>query len=780
MKDELKMSREEAEELKEWINTFDTFVGKLDPNGIMIFCNEAPLKAAGMKKEEAIGKYFPDTKWWSHSERERKKIIESLERAKMGVSTRVETSLRGKDGTPVPVIFNAQPVFDNKGNLKYITVEGKEVIEEIRLREELKKAKENLEKQVRERTAKLLESEEKYRSLIENSPDGFVVIQDGKFVLVNKAITKLVNCPEEEIIGRSITDFMPAWEKEKVIKKIKEFIEKGGTGIREYKIVTKDGEIKEIQISSSKITYGGRPALQTVVRDVTAHKRMEEALAAEKERLAVTLRSIGDGMIATDAKGRIVLMNRIAEKLTGWTQEKAIGRPFDDVFHIVNEKTHKRFGSPFDKVVKTDGITNIADDVILIAKNGAERLIANSGAPIWDKEGRVIGAVFVFRDITERKKLEQELIRADKLESIGILAGGIAHDFNNILTAILGNITLTKMYTKSEKIIERLREAERACLRGRDLTQQLLTFSKGGKPIKRIISIADLIKEAANFALSGSNVKCEFSIPDDLWLIEVDEGQISQVINNIIINADQAMPRGGIIKVSCKNVIVSKEGDLPLKQGRYVKISIKDQGIGIPKKYLSKIFDPFFTTKKKGSGLGLATAYSIIKRHGGHIFVESEVGVGTTFHIYLPVLKRKEKIIKGEIREEIKGSGRVLLMDDEDIVLEVVGEMLRTLGYKVGFAKDGNEAIKLYKRAKASGHPFDAVIMDLTIPGAMGGKEAIKKLIEIDPEVKAIVSSGYSTDPVMADFRKYGFCGVIAKPYEMKELGKILKKVIKD
>jgi len=335
------------------------------------------------------------------------------------------------------------------------------------------------------------------------------------------------------------------------------------------------------------------------------------------------------------------------------------------------------------------------------------------------------------------------------------------------------------MYANPEdKIFEKLSGAEKASLRAKHLTQQLLTFSRGGAPIKKTAFISELLKDAAVFALSGSNVRCEFSIPGDLWPVEVDEGQITQVINNLIINASQAMPEGGIIKARAENIVVDAEQGLPLKEGKYMKISIEDRGIGIPEEHLQKIFDPYFTSKQKGSGLGLATAYSIVKRHDGCIQVKSELGVGSTFHIYLPA-SSKEVLMGKQLRERIPtGEAKILLMDDEELVREVGGEMLEVLGYEVEFAKDGAEAIELYKKAKESTHPFDAIILDLTIPGGMGGKEAVEKLIEIDPEVKAIVSSGYSTDPIMADFRKYGFSDVVAKPYKLNELGEALHKVI--
>lgn len=367
----------------------------------------------------------------------------------------------------------------------------------------------------------------------------------------------------------------------------------------------------------------------------------------------------------------------------------------------------------------------------------------------------------------------------DKLESVGILAGGIAHDFNNLLTAIVGNISLAKMRAGSEdKNLKMLIEAEKACFRAKELTQQLLTFSKGGAPIKKATHIDELVKDSAAFTLSGSMTRPEFYIMDNLWPVEVDEGQVSQVINNLILNANQAMYGGGIIEVRCENIVLGKEDTLPLTRGRYIKITVKDQGCGIAKEHLEKIFDPYFTTKKKGSGLGLSTTYSIVKKHDGHIAVESELGKGTAFYIYLPASEKEVSREKGAEEEHIAGKGRILVMDDEEVVREVAGGMAAHLGYEVDFAEDGAKAIELYRKAKKSGKSFDVVIMDLTIPGGMGGEEAMKKLLEIDPSVKAIVSSGYSNDPVMADYKKHGFSGVIAKPYKIAEMSSVINSVI--
>lgn len=514
-------------------------------------------------------------------------------------------------------------------------------------------------------------------------------------------------------------------------------------------------------------------------RHLALRRQAEDALAEEKERLAVTLRSIGEGVITTNIAGRVTLMNRAAEELTGWQQEEAIGRELDEVFAIIDEDSRTRAQSPVEKVLKSGSICGTANHTLLISKDGAERMISHSGAPIRDTKTVVVGIVLVFRDVTDQRHMLREAIKAEKLESVGILAGGIAHDFNNILTAVVGNLSMAKMgVDPKSKVFERLSEAEKASMRARSLTQQMLTFSKGGAPIRKIASVHELLTEWSSFALRGSNVKCEFSIQDDLWHAEIDEGQVGQVIHNLIINADQAMPDGGTIRISAENFIASPSDGLPLTQRKCIKISVTDEGTGVARKHLEKIFDPYFTTKKKGSGLGLATSYAIIKRHEGHITVDSKQGLGTTFTIYLPA-SENHAVAKNEFPDSFqRGKGKVLVMDDELLIRQLTREMLTNLGYQVCITKDGFEALGLFERCKKDGRPFDAVIMDLTIPGGMGGKEAITKLLLLDPEVKAIVSSGYCNDPIMADFRSYGFSGVLSKPYTAIQMSKLLHTVI--
>jgi signal transduction histidine kinase/CHASE1-domain containing sensor protein/CheY-like chemotaxis protein len=393
-------------------------------------------------------------------------------------------------------------------------------------------------------------------------------------------------------------------------------------------------------------------------------------------------------------------------------------------------------------------------------------------------DGRLV-RLEIASDITERKTLEEERQRSHKLESVGILAGGIAHDFNNFLTGIMNNIYLSKKHIDQESsAYSRMEQAEKAISRASQLTQQLLTFAKGGAPVTNTTSIGEVIRESAEFILRGSSVRCEYSMSDNLWPAEVDVGQISQVLQNLIINANQAMPEGGTIHICAENALINKSTELPLKQGEYVKITISDQGKGISKEHLQNIFDPYFTTKEKGRGLGLTISFSIIKNHTGHISAESELGSGTTFTIYLPASEKKTPEKESYEGTAIVGERKILIMDDEEMIRNSLGEMMAASGYEVELAKEGKEAVELYEKAMSSAEPFDAVILDLTVPGGMGGKEAIKELRDIDPSIKALVSSGYSNDHVMSNFREYGFSGVIVKPYKPRELRGILHKVL--
>jgi len=536
-------------------------------------------------------------------------------------------------------------------------------------------------------------------------------------------------------------------------------------------------QMENVQIAESTLQIFAARAAAEIER-----KRFEEDLNAEKERLAVTLRSIGDGFIATDMDGNVSMINNVAERLTGWKQDQIIGKPLVEIFNIFNERTRKPCSTMLDRIVETGSVVGTANHAIVVSREGVERLIEISAAPIRDKTNRKLGTVLVFRDITEKEHLEAERRKAEKLESLGVAAGGIAHDFNNLLTAIIGNLSLSLITLPADDDMhERLSAAKKASLRAQELAQQLLTFAKGGAPIKKTASIGQLIHDTVTFSIRGSSIRADFETPEDLWPVEVDSGQISQVVNNLAINAEQAMPSGGTLRVKCENFMLVEEiaSLSPLRVGKYVKITVQDEGIGIPEEYLKKIFDPYFTTKPKGSGLGLATSYSIVKNHDGLITVESKVGMGSVFSIYLPATDKQVAFERGGARSEpAKGKGRILALDDEEAICELVKAALSPLGYDVTTVQDGAAAVEAYKRAMAEDRKFDAVISDLTIPGGMGGAECIKQLVEMDPGVKAIVSSGYAMDPVMSRYREYGFCACIAKPYEVSDLGHVVHDVL--
>ena len=625
---------------------------------------------------------------------------------------------------------------------------------------DLSKANEKLQQKITEHrqvAEELRKSEEKYRALVENANEVILVVQDGMLKFVNPRAMELTGYSEDELISTPFAEFLHpddrAMAVELYLRKLKG---EETPDIYPVRIIDKEGNIRWVETGVVLITWEGRPATMNFLSDITERKQAAE----DVKRLARFPGENPNPVLRIEKDGTILYANEASLNLLSvWGCQ--VGQPLPDHWR---EFTLDVLGSGSAKSTEVEC---------------EDRILSLMFAPVADA-----GYVNVYGlDITERKQMEEELVKVEKLESIGLLAGGIAHDFNNILTGVMGNISLVGMYVESGKetgkILERLKEAERASMRAKELTQQLLTFSKGGAPILQVSDIGDLLKYSASFALSGTNVRCEFSIPDGLWTVEIDEGQINQVISNLVINAQQAMPEGGVVRISAENTIIDAESVLPLESGAYIKASIEDQGTGILQEHLRRIFDPFFSTKQAGSGLGLTTSHSIVQKHNGHITVESEVGVGTTFYVYLPASSGETLIVEKKGAERpITGEGKILVMDDQKYVRDLATEMLSSLGYKVTVAIDGTEAFEIYKQAMEVGAPFDIVIMDLTIPGDMGGKATIEKLMEIDPDVKAIVSSGYSNDPILADFGKYGFRGVIAKPYEVMELSKVLHRVI--
>jgi PAS domain S-box-containing protein len=517
--------------------------------------------------------------------------------------------------------------------------------------------------------------------------------------------------------------------------------------------------------------------LNEALEDRVAARTSE--LAAEKERLAVTLRSIGDGVIATDVAGRVVLMNRVAEELAGWTLAEARGRPFSAILPLIDRETRRQQPDPIAAVLADGRALSLPTPSLLLHRDGRESLIADSAAPIRDQEGRVVGVVLVFRDVTEKRMVEEQLQSAQKLEALGILAGGLAHDFNNLLTGIFGYIDLARRSRdEPSKAEANLDKALSVLDKARGLSGQLMTFSRAGQPATAPFDLGSLLRTSARFVLSGSSVSCEQRVPDDLWPCLGDERQIEQVVDNLLLNARQAMPAGGIVWLGAENVTVPDEVRLPVEPGRYVRVSVRDHGPGVLPELRARIFEPFFTTKPGGTGLGLTTAYSIVRKHNGCIDVESAMGAGTTFTVLLPAASALVPAERGGDAEPRPGAGRILLMDDEAYLRDVAREMLEVLGYSVETVANGDDAIRAYEEARSGGKPFRALILDLTVPGGTGGLAVVSRLRTIDPRVCAVASSGYSSDAVMSNPEAHGFTGRLTKPFTMAELAEVLAQAL--
>jgi len=622
--------------------------------------------------------------------------------------------------------------------------------------------------------AALRESREQYRSLFEGNPHPMWVydIKTLRFLAVNDAAVRHYGYSCEEFLSMTIKDIRPVEDVPLLVDTIATL----GSGLShtgKWRHRKKDGTIINVEIMSHGIPFGTHTARFVLLNDVTETQKTLEALRRSEEKYRDLFENANDAIFIVDSDLRYLDVNNKAVDLLGYSREELLAMRILD---LIPPEQVPRSSQEFDKLRNRGAYEKFVGKVR--TKDGRWLDVEISSSAIM-ADGRVAGSRDIMRDITVRKKMEDDLLRAQKLESLGVLAGGLAHDFNNLLTAILGNIMLAKMDSRpGDGRYERLEEAERASYRSRDLTQQLLTFSRGGAPIKKTLALGDLIRDAASFSLRGSHSRCEMVFPEVLLPVEADEGQLSQVINNLVINAVQAMPEGGTVRISCENTELGEDSGLPLPPGNYVKVSITDRGVGILPEHLKKVFDPYFTTKEKGSGLGLATSYSIINRHDGHISVESQPGIGTTFSFLLPSSTsdvRQEPVVE---HRSIRGTGRVLVVDDEAMIREVAAKILASQGYEVESASDGQMALVRYAKAQQQGNPFDVVILDLTIPGGLGGKETIKKLLEIDPQARAIVSSGYSNDPIMAQFSEYGFKGVAAKPYTIKILSQAVHDVM--
>jgi PAS domain S-box-containing protein len=737
-------------------------------------------------------------------------------------------------------------------------------------------------------------------------------LSDGVFLDINPGFTELTGYTRDDMMGRTaLPGDLGIWtsleDRQRLVLALQA---NQGTARIDARFRRKDGYVIHGVMHARVMSLDDEPYLLTITNDISDIKLAEMALFAEKERLAVTLQSIGDAVITTDTDGHVRLMNRVAEELTGWRQDESLGQPLARVFDTVHETTGRPCENPAAKVLASGAVVEFGNQTVLIARDGTRRLIADSGAPIRDATGTILGVVLVFRDttestraetllrqseekfrtiieqnadgialldefgtviewnpalehisgvtrnqaigkpvwetqlllqpataesaqgadtiralfagglsrsdsplflrnkevsasrqeeeltlhqtvfpiktergfrvgcivrdITQQKKLSAALQKADKLESLGVLAGGIAHDFNNLLGGIFGNVELACAVGKDPEVMQYLQASMGTMGRVRALTQQLLTFAKGGAPVKRVEPLFPFVRTAVEFALSGANVACRFDVAPGLWNCSYDKHQMGQVVDNIVINAVQAMPLGGSLEVSALNLVVGENEYPSLAPGRYVRASFADQGPGIPSAIMTHIFDPFFTTRPAGSGLGLATCYSILRQHSGCITVESEPGRGSVFHALLPASEAAVYPNTRSSDDTHRGSGTILVMDDDEGVRTITRKFLEHMGYSCRTARDGHEALREYRCFQEEGGRWRAIICDLTVRGSMSGKACASEIRQVDQETQIIVASGYADDPILADPKQYGFDDSLPKPYTASELGQVL------
>lgn len=725
------------------------------------------------------------------------------------------TLLISKDGDEYQIADSAAPIKNKEGKITGIVMVFRDVTEEYNMREALK------------------ESSEKYRALYENAPLSYQSLDENGYIIdVNPTWLRTFGYSKDEVVGRWMGDFLHPDFRKNFTREFEIFKKRGYAHDVHLKIRHKDGHYIDMLLEGSIGYFEDGSFKQTycVLKDITDRLKAEEALK-KSNRALKTLSACNEAMVW--AKSEKELLDNICKIIVeqgdyklAWVglvqhDEKKTVKPVahygfkDDYLEKIEISwgDNPKGRGPTGKCIR-EGVPEICRNILTdpdykvwrdeALKRGYESSIAlalkESGEVfgalnIYAKEPDAFGrdefnllknlaedlsyGIRMFKIREERKRARNELFKMQKLESVGTLAAGIAHDFNNLLTALFGNISLAKMKLKADHpAYDALSSAEKAMDRATSLTNQLLTFSKGGEPLKKKADIDKIVKKTVEFDLSGSNVKAVFEQDENLWPVLVDKGQIQQVISNLVINAKQAMTEGGHFYVTMENVDTEKSEVPAVRKGKYVRISFKDEGAGIKEKDIGKIFDPFFTTKEIGSGLGLATAYSIIQKHGGNIDVESTPGVGTTFFVYLPAVLREEGDEKTHVRQFKKDKKlRVLLMDDDDLICDSVKIYLENYSFIVDCVPDGETALEEYKNSLEEGKRYDVVIMDLTIPNGMGGEEAVGKLLEIDSEAVCVVSSGYADDPVMADYEAYGFREAFTKPFHLEELKDFLRKL---
>jgi PAS domain S-box-containing protein len=749
------------------LNSIGDAVISTNLNGNIMGMNPVAEELTGWKLGEAEGE--PLTRVFNIIQANTGKVAENPVEQVIKKGTIVglanHTILVAKGGTKYQIADSGAPIRDAEGNIAGIVLVFRDVTKEYALREDLRKNEDRL--------AKIM-----------------IAANDGTWDWNLKTNEVYFDPRYYEMAGYEVDEFphdLKEFQKRvhtDDIKNVMEIAEKHLKGEIErfnveFRFARKNGGWVWIMgrgVVVERDEDGTPTRFVGTHTDITDRKLVEEELLKNERMLRDLFDGIMDGISLLDLDLNILRVNSKMEQMYG------------DQIPVIGKKCYQVYQQREDPCPWCPSILAIETgkaQIEIVPYPSVEEptgWIELSVYPVKNDEGLVVGIIEYIKDITERKRGEKELQKKEKLESIGILAGGIAHDFNNILTALFGSIAIAReALTKDHPAFDVLEEAETSMNRAIGLTKQLLTFAKGGDPVKEDVSIGELLEEIVRFDLSGSNVMPVFEWAEDLWRVKADKGQVQQVFSNLAINADQAMPDGGHLFIKLENITVSEDAVPNLNQGKYVKAAMRDEGKGIDEKDIDKIFDPYFSTKQAGSGLGLTTVYSIIKKHGGHIIVDSKLGKGTIVTIYLPAYESKQlmKTERSEHKRSNKGNNaRILVMDDEEAIRDFTTRMLKKSGYSVKTASGGKQAIEMYKQSMEAGESFDVVIMDLTVPGGIGGKKALEEVLAIDPEAKCVVSSGYANDPVMSSYAEFGFKGVIEKPYTKSNFMDLLKKVL--
>jgi PAS domain S-box-containing protein len=643
-----------------------------------------------------------------------------------------------------------------------------------------------MESQDTEYSADTDEPRDPLRPLIDNLDIGVFSIDrpyEGTFSQLNPACARILGYASvEEALGASVMGhYSDPKERAETFARFlgsPAFNDRGAIKFEAQRLRHDNGEPVDVLLTLTvKVDETGRATrIDGAVEDIGQRRKSETAFRASEQRFRIIFETIGIASALTDGDGRIVRVNPAFLAFVGYDEPDVVGRFLDDFLYQADRTpglVSRQTAAPGPRAA-------VSSELRFVRRDGGIAWGLATVSWLNDKDGHQTGVVMI-QDLTERRRREDDQLRIEKLESLAVLAGGIAHDFNNILTAVMGNISLAaETMGVPQSAYERLLLAERATTRARDLTQQLITFAKGGAPLKRPAFLPDVVRESASLFLRGSNVRCDVTVEPGLPPADVDLGQMVQVFNNLLLNAAQAMPDGGRVEVRLAPAELPPDNAPGLKPGRYLKIEVEDHGRGIPPEQVNRVFDPYFSTRPQGTGLGLATVYSILRRHEGHVEVRSKEGFGTTFTLLLPASDKSPEPGSQVVARTAppRATGRILVMDDEPTVREVAVEILRRCGYEADEAADGDQAVDAWRLARDAGRPYDVVILDLTVPGAPGGAEAIARMRQFDPNVKAIVSSGYSASAVLARYKDHGFAGVVAKPYTIEELKDAVERLM--